>query len=73
MMTRWAISLLGVMAISLGGGMASAESGPVTFYEHVLPIVQEKCQNCHRPNGAITKSEARAAMEKTHNAQHASD
>jgi thiol-disulfide isomerase/thioredoxin len=22
---------------------------PVTFYEHVLPIVQQHCQECHRP------------------------
>jgi thiol-disulfide isomerase/thioredoxin len=24
---------------------------PVTFYEHVLPILQAHCQECHRPKG----------------------
>lgn len=48
----WAICLLGVVATVSGGGVGWAESGPVTFYQDVLPIVQEKCQNCHRPNGA---------------------
>ncbi len=24
----------------------------VTFYEHVLPVLQDNCQTCHRPNGA---------------------
>lgn len=29
-----------------------APSGPVTFNKHVLPILQENCQECHRPSGA---------------------
>lgn len=23
----------------------------ITFYEHILPLVQQHCQNCHRPRG----------------------
>lgn len=26
-----------------------AKDGPVTFYRDVLPILQQKCQRCHRP------------------------
>lgn len=28
---------------------AHAESAPVTFYKDVAPILQENCQECHRP------------------------
>ncbi len=27
------------------------DDGPATFYEDVLPILQQNCQVCHRPNG----------------------
>jgi len=29
-----------------------AKTGSVTFYRDVLPILQNRCQSCHRPNGA---------------------
>jgi len=48
-MTR--ISLAGLL-----GGMVAIASpwvvnppGPVTYYKDVLPILQAKCQSCHRP------------------------
>jgi hypothetical protein len=28
------------------------KTGSVTFYRDVLPILQNRCQSCHRPNGA---------------------
>ncbi len=29
----------------------NAPAGPVTFYKDVLPILQQNCQACHRPDG----------------------
>ena len=46
-----------VIVIVLGGWLATAAPGfageetGVTYYEHVLPILQESCQTCHRPSG----------------------
>jgi hypothetical protein len=33
------------------GSIASAQRGPVTFTKDILPILQENCQECHRPSG----------------------
>lgn len=44
-------ALVGVSAL-LAGGPALADDapgGPVTYAEHVAPIVNENCVNCHRP------------------------
>jgi len=44
------IPILGVfIATSAPAQAAGAEA--VTYYEHVLPILQENCQTCHRPAG----------------------
>jgi len=48
--------LLAVM-LSIGqaaafGAAADAPQAAPTFYKDVLPILQENCQTCHRPNGA---------------------
>lgn len=32
--------------------VSPGEIGPVNYSEHVAPIVQEKCQDCHRPGEA---------------------
>ena len=42
---------LGFLAVSLGlrGATHSAEPKPVTFTEHVAPIVFQNCSSCHRP------------------------
>ena len=29
--------------------LAAAAQEPVTFYQHVLPILQKSCQSCHAP------------------------
>lgn len=42
----------GAVACLMGATMAVAADGPVTFTKDVLPILQENCQNCHRPSGA---------------------
>lgn len=46
----FATALLATAGISIST-MATA-GGPVTFSKDVLPILQESCQDCHRPNGA---------------------
>ncbi len=43
------IFALGVLIPSLAW---SAEAGSPTFYRDVLPVLQEKCQDCHRAAGA---------------------
>lgn len=43
-----AACVIGTTASFAGGDI----TGPVTFTKDVLPILQENCQNCHRPAGA---------------------
>ncbi len=38
-----------LIAIVLFGATAFAADSPVTFNKDVLPILQQKCQTCHRP------------------------
>ncbi len=50
---RWTASATALM-LSVFGLHAVAESAPVSkpsFHRDVLPILQENCQTCHRPNG----------------------
>ena len=42
---------VGIVAILACSEFATGESAP-TFYQDVLPIIQENCQVCHRTNGA---------------------
>jgi hypothetical protein len=39
--------LVGVVA----GGVAAADPPPVTFSQHIAPLLQQHCQECHRPGG----------------------
>ena len=44
--------MLGVSLASatmLGGGAAKSGTGKVSYYKDALPILQERCQGCHRP------------------------
>jgi mono/diheme cytochrome c family protein len=44
---------ISVMALCAAAPLSSAmAAGPVTFTKDVLPILQENCQDCHRPDGA---------------------
>ena len=43
--------LLGAAVLTASSVFAAAPQKP-TFYKDVLPILQENCQTCHRPNGA---------------------
>jgi len=45
------ISLAGLVAGTMVATVAAwgAEPTPVTFYKDVAPILQTKCQGCHRP------------------------
>jgi hypothetical protein len=38
---------LAILLIS-GAGLRTADARGVTFYRDVLPILQERCQSCHR-------------------------
>jgi mono/diheme cytochrome c family protein len=42
---------LAVAALPSGANPARAPAPPPTFYRDVLPILQEHCQQCHRPEG----------------------
>jgi len=52
--------------------LASAQTRPVTFHEDVMPVLQQRCQGCHRPGEAapfsmLTYKDARpwaAAMKR---------
>src|SRR6516225_6957665 len=41
---------LAVLLISMAAGAADTPSTTVTFNKQVLPILQNNCQSCHRPN-----------------------
>lgn len=45
------ISLVGLMGgmIAISAPWVVNPSGPVTYYKDVLPILEAKCQSCHRP------------------------
>jgi hypothetical protein len=45
-----------ILIIALGAGLASASSAPVTFHKDVEPILQNRCQSCHRPGEAAPMS-----------------
>jgi len=40
-----------VLTLSFGAHANDTNSKQVTFYEDVLPVIQENCQVCHRANG----------------------
>ena len=45
------VSIIGLLTM-IAIPNATAETARVTFAKDVLPILQEKCQSCHRPQGA---------------------
>lgn len=62
-MTRrlvWSLSPLLTMALVIGApGDAAAQQGAaadVTFSRDIAPILQQSCQNCHRPGGVAPMS-----------------
>ena len=50
MTSRRLVGFLLCLALAAAAHGAADATGP-TFYEHVLPILQENCQECHRPSG----------------------
>ena len=47
------LRLLGLSLFALASASAAGKSAhPVTFYKHVLPVIQKNCQGCHRPGEA---------------------
>src|SRR5271167_1537431 len=62
-----------VMAPLCFAAVAAGAGNPVTFNKDVLPIVQEHCQECHRPNqigpmSLLTYQEARPWAKAIKNA-----
>jgi mono/diheme cytochrome c family protein len=47
------LPILGVFTATAAPAQAAGAEA-VTYYEHVLPILQENCQTCHRPTGQNT-------------------
>ena len=43
------LALTGALAVS--GVAVAADAGTPTFYADILPVLQENCQTCHRPEG----------------------
>jgi mono/diheme cytochrome c family protein len=43
-------TLVAVLWMSVAAMAADNQSTPVTFNKDVLPILQNNCQTCHRPN-----------------------
>jgi hypothetical protein len=50
-MREWAVLL--TLAVSAA---AATSGGGVTFNKEVLPILQKRCQDCHRPGEAVPMS-----------------
>jgi len=48
-MTRFSLGLLAGMAAVAAPWVTDPAPAQVTFYKDVLPILQNKCQGCHRP------------------------
>ena len=48
-MTRVSLGLLAGMVAVAAPWVSEPGPAPVTFYKDVLPILQYKCQSCHRP------------------------
>jgi hypothetical protein len=48
-MTRVSLGLLAGMVAVAAPWVSDPAPAPVTFYKDVLPILQYKCQSCHRP------------------------
>ena len=44
------VSVFGLALAATAPG-AAANEADVTYYQDVLPIIQNNCQNCHRPEG----------------------
>ena len=47
LMPRLLLALVGIVAV----GAAAADPPPVTFSQDVAPLLQQHCQECHRPGG----------------------
>ncbi|HEY7204173.1 MAG TPA: ascorbate-dependent monooxygenase [Methylomirabilota bacterium] len=43
--------LLLILAVLAAVSGAAADAPPVTFSQHVAPLLQQHCQECHRPGG----------------------
>jgi hypothetical protein len=69
------VVLAGLLAPGTQGAQTGPASGDITFSKDIAPILQQKCQQCHHPNGAgpmslVTYGEvrpwARAINLRTH-------
>ena len=49
--TLAALLAIGMVAAAAPGYAENEAAAEVTYYKHILPIMQENCQTCHRPSG----------------------
>src|SRR5688572_1776302 len=55
-LTAWQLVGLTAVAIAPAAAMAQPKAETVTFAKDVAPILQQKCQNCHRPGSIAPMS-----------------
>src|SRR5438552_11241447 len=55
---RWAATVIPSVLLGLAAPIAAAgpADAPATFAKDVAPILQEKCQSCHRPDSIAPMS-----------------
>ncbi len=51
-LSRSVLFVILTMALGCSGGRRGLPSGPLSFTEHIAPIVFENCASCHRPGGS---------------------
>jgi mono/diheme cytochrome c family protein len=60
--------LLALLAVVVAGSIAAADAPSVTFSQHVVPLLQQHCQECHRPGGGapFTLGEYQHVYQRRH-------
>jgi hypothetical protein len=48
-----------VILVIFSAGLRAADAQGVTFYRDVLPILQERCQGCHRISSGPAEPQAK--------------
>jgi mono/diheme cytochrome c family protein len=64
---HWQLLLI-LLAVVVAGDLAAADPPPVTFTQHVAPLLQQHCQECHRAGGGapFTLAEYQHVYQRRH-------
>jgi mono/diheme cytochrome c family protein len=64
---HWQLLLI-LLAVVVVGDLAAADPPPVTFTQHVAPLLQQHCQECHRAGGGapFTLAEYQHVYQRRH-------